>query len=85
MNPTVPPSTSVRRSRAGNIDTDRLVARQEFLSAMADGNFRNCGSRREFVDRAREMRAIEDVLSSRGVQFRRRTLTASQVASMTCV
>lgn len=77
MNPIVPASTKIRPSRVGNMDANRLMARQGFLVAMADNGFRDCGQRRQFVDKVAELRAIENELDRRGLDcaYTRRTLT----------
>lgn len=58
----VPPSTSIRRNRAHNIDTDRLRARRAYLIL----NMTNEDSRHDFAMRAYELQAIENVLVDRG-------------------
>lgn len=84
MQPPVPASTPIRCSRVGNVDTDRLIRRAEFLHAMADGGFRDMPTRRPFVQRAAEMFAIENEIDRREVPFfRRRTLTRAQCDAMT--
>jgi hypothetical protein len=75
MNPIVPASTKIRPSRVGNMETERLLRRQAFLVAMADDGFRDCGQRRQFVDKARELRSVENELDLRSVAYQRRTLT----------
>lgn len=84
MNATVPPDRRVRPSRVQNIDTDRLVARQQFIVGLARDNFRDCGQRRNMVNLSIELFAIENQLADRGVQFVRRTLTRQQSDAMTC-
>lgn len=80
----VPASVSIRCSRVGNVDTDRLVRRAEALHAMADNNFRDEPTRRPFVQRAAELFAIENEIDRREVPFfRRRTLTPEQCNAMT--
>lgn len=84
MTNTIPPSTRIRRSRVGNVDTDRLVARQVHIATMAVAGFAECTTRRPFVDRALELHAIENEMDRRGAIFARRTLTTDQIAGMTC-
>lgn len=61
----VPASTPVRRSRVGNIDTDRLSRRRGFvIELLADGA--NFEVRIEFAQRVAELAAIERELMQRG-------------------
>lgn len=80
---TVPASTSIRRSRTHNIDTDRLLRRQQYLVDLADDGFDNCERRREFVQYAQELFAIENELDNRQISYTRRTLTRAQSDAMT--
>lgn len=61
----VPPTTAIRRNRAHNVDTPRLLDRRAWLIAqMSVGAF---DSRMDFAVRAYELQAIENVLVHRGV------------------
>lgn len=76
--PIVPATTTIRRSRVGNIDTDRLLRRQAHLVAAATDFFQECQSRAQFRNRADELYAIENELDLRGASYTRRTLTRRQ-------
>lgn len=78
----VPSTTRVRPSRVANIDADRLLRRQAHIVGLADAGFRETRRRREMVELAVELFAIENELDRRGVLFARRTLTAEQSAAM---
>jgi hypothetical protein len=63
-----PATTSVRRNRAHNCDSDRLLIRRDHLLWLVfttDGS-RTIPNRLNFAMRAAELSAIEDVLLSRG-------------------
>lgn len=67
----VPPSTAVRRGRVQNVDTDRLLARQDFLHDMLLAQHGwMLDSRNDFAMRALELQAVERELVRRGVQTR---------------
>lgn len=78
MSTPVPASTSIRRSRVANIDTDRLLRRQAYIAGEIDGHFPSAPTRHPFVLRAQEMFAVENELDARGVDYQRRTLTRIQ-------
>lgn len=62
---TVPATVAVKRNRAHNVDTARLVSRRLFLvEQMAAGAF---DSRMDFAVRAYELQAIENVLVRREI------------------
>lgn len=63
---TVPPTTAIKRSRVGNIDTDRLRSRRLFLVVLIKQYARMFDVRVEFVARVAELRAIEGELVARG-------------------
>jgi hypothetical protein len=65
---TVPATTPIKRNRAGNIDTDRLLRRRHFLIGLLiiDGG-RSLATRMDFAMRAAEFTAINNVLVSRHV------------------
>jgi hypothetical protein len=63
----VPVTTPVRRNRAHNIDTPRLVARRAYLIDRIKNHSREFENRIDFVVRAAELSAIENVLNDRGV------------------
>lgn len=65
MTCTVPPTTAVKRNRAHNVDTDRLVARRAFLIGDVLPDFAE--ARCDFAARAYELQAIENVLVRRDV------------------
>lgn len=59
----VPPTVAVKRNRAHNVESPRLVVRRNhLLGQMATGVF---DSRMDFAVRAYELQAIENVLVSR--------------------
>ena len=67
MQPPVPSTTAVRRSRVGNIDTDRLQRRAARLrNDIDDPEFVFPGARKGFRERAAELTAIESELVRRG-------------------
>lgn len=78
MSQFVPASTRIRRSRARNIDTDRLLRRQAFLVDLLRNNSRSLERRKDFVERAAELAAIENALDQRDVQYVRVTMTPAQ-------
>jgi hypothetical protein len=82
MSQHVPSSTPIKRSRAHNVDTDRLLRRRGFLVSMADDGFRSLGSRNLMVMRALELHAVENALDSRGVVYTRRTLSQAQADAL---
>jgi hypothetical protein len=61
----VPPSTSIRRSRVRNIDTDRLRNRRAYVIAQFAHAGKHFESRHDFAMRALELRAIETELINR--------------------
>ena len=66
MSQIVPASTSIRRSRVHNIDTDRLQRRREFLrQQLVVERGRAIERRRQFAERAGELAKIEDELERR--------------------
>ena len=67
----VPVTTSIRRSKVGNMDTERLQARHAHLDTMltADGMRENFESLHAAVDRARERKAISEELGRRHPQY----------------
>lgn len=67
MSQPVPVTTAVKRSRAQNIDTPRLVARRIFLIDMIRNRSREFENRIDFVVRVAELSVIENVLNDRGV------------------
>lgn len=74
----VAPSTSVKRNRAHNVDTNRLRCRRAFIiSNVLGGKFD--GPRCDFAARAYELQAIENVLVRREAlaMTDRRTLHAN--------
>ena len=62
----VPASTSIRRNRVGNIDTDRLSRRREFLRSLLKDQTHALENRIDFVWKAAELHAIENELERRG-------------------
>lgn len=78
MSQFVPASTRIRRSRARNVDTDRLLRRQAFLVDLLRNNSRSFVSRHNFALRAAELAAIENALDQRDVQYVRVTMTPAQ-------
>lgn len=63
----VPASTAIRRSRAHNVDTDRLMRRRAFLHDLCIVNGgRTLATRMDFAMRAAELTAIETALVNRG-------------------
>jgi hypothetical protein len=61
----VPPTTAIKRSRVGNIDTDRLRARRLFLAVLIKQYSRTFEARVEFVSRCAELAVIERELVKR--------------------
>lgn len=62
-------STAVRRSRVGNVGTDRLLRRQDHLLVLLVVNgARSLPTRNRMVVRAQELDAVERELRDRGVQ-----------------
>ena len=76
MPPTVvPSSTPVRRSRVGNVDTDRLTRRRDYLVTVGlPGLLSGDCSRSDYSNRVGELTLIEDCLDDRGVVYTRRTM-----------
>lgn len=72
--PLVPAARRIRRSKVRNIDTDRLQRRQAHIVSVAEGGFQDVGQRRQMVDLAQELFAIENELDARGVSYDRRSL-----------
>lgn len=63
----VPATTAIRRSRVGNVDTDRLMRRRAFLHDLCIVNGgRTLATRMDFAMRAAELTAIETALCDRG-------------------
>lgn len=60
----VPVTTAVKRKRAHNVDTARLLGRRSHLIERVMVRFE--GSRADFAVRAFELQAIENVLVHRG-------------------
>lgn len=67
MSHTVPASTSIRRSRVGNIDTDRLERRRPFIIAQIENSNKEFDRRADFIARVAELVVIERELVARGV------------------
>jgi hypothetical protein len=65
--PMVPASTKVKFKRVGNVDTDRLIRRLQFMRATSATFARAADARIEVRMFAREMLSIEAELVSRGV------------------
>lgn len=68
---TVPATTSIKRNRAANVDTDRLVRRRAHLASTTTGVHHD--RRIDFVMRAAELHAIENALEDRHIVFDRTT------------
>lgn len=66
MTATVPSSTRIRRSRVGNIDTDRLTRRARHLRGVLLFEGHTFATRHNFVMRAAEFSAINRELGRRG-------------------
>ena len=63
----VPATTAVKRSRAHNVDTDRLLRRRTFLHGWVKHGHRQLDvTRADFGARAAELTVIENVLVDRG-------------------
>ena len=71
----VPSTTSIKRSRVGNIDTERLLGRQGALVLRLRAAAEE--SRINHVMRAAELAAIENELDRRGLDTVRRTPRAA--------
>jgi hypothetical protein len=78
----VPASKSIKRNRAHNVDTDRLLRRQEFLVNMIKNSNSFFEARYDFAVKALELHAIENVLEDRQAISTRNTVRQqeSQVA-----
>lgn len=63
----VPASTKIRFTRVGNIDTDRLVRRLDFLRTHGPAMARAADARIEVRFIAREILTIEAEIARRGV------------------
>lgn len=72
-NAPVPASTSIRCSRVGNIETERLLRRLAYLGDHLGDGYPNplYESRADFRGRVREIVAIEDELARREVEHAR--------------
>jgi hypothetical protein len=75
----VPASTPIRRNRVHNIDTDRLIARREFLVTLCRHNSGTISTRHMFAMRAAELSAIETEMFDRGIIFNPVTRTHENV------
>jgi len=62
----VPATTSIKRSRVGNIDTDRLNRRRAHVIELVTVRVAEIDQRIEMVQRAAELSAIEVELVRRG-------------------
>jgi hypothetical protein len=63
----IPDTTPIRRSRAMNMDNDRLFRRRAFLVRLVIINGgRSLATRMDFAMRAAELNSIENVLIARG-------------------
>ena len=71
----VPDTTAIKRSRVGNIDTDRLHRRQQRLDKDIRLSEAQFGTRIKFAYRAAELDAVEKELVGRGEQFSQSPLT----------
>lgn len=63
----VPVTTSIKRNRVGNIDTDRLVARAAFVRHLVTVEARTFERRAEWAARVAELLAIEAELDRRNL------------------
>ena len=59
--------TAVKRNRAGNVNTDRLIRRWAFLVGQVHLHSDTFTTRHNWVVRVAEMQAIQRVLLDRGV------------------
>lgn len=75
-----PATTKIRRSRVGNIDSDRLHARRDRLGADVHLNPGQFSSRMDWAYKALELTAIETELEGRGEISNR--YTASKHSSL---
>lgn len=66
-------SVPIKRSKCGNMPTDRLYRRRGYLIYMIENNSSDFDNRINFVMRAAELRYIEDELERRGDHNRRTT------------
>lgn len=62
----VPATTAIRRSKVGNIDTDRLFRRRSVLALTVRHFARSFEQRHDWVVRVAELVAIERELVARG-------------------
>lgn len=67
MTVSVPAETAIRRSRVGNIDTDRLTRRRDWLILLITERSHTLNQRIDFVARVAELAAIEREMLARGV------------------
>lgn len=74
----VPFTVKIRPSRVKNIETERLIGRQGVLVDMMTNQTALFEQRREMVNKAMELFAIENEMDDRGISYTRRTFTAEQ-------
>lgn len=67
MSQWVPSSTAIKRSKAKNVDNDRLFRRRTYLIHLIEHRSHTLPNRIDFVMRAMELFFIEDVLQGRGM------------------
>jgi hypothetical protein len=71
----IPDTTAIKRSKVGNIDTDRLARRQQRLDKDIRLSEAQFGTRIKFAYRMAELDAVEKELEQRGEEFARSPLT----------
>lgn len=76
----VPASTRIRRSRAHNVDSDRLARRRAFL--LVPGRIGGVDSREELRARVVELAAVERELVARGLLAAAETRNALALAAI---
>ena len=69
MNPPVPASTRIRRSRVGNMDVARLARRYAFLLNLVHNESHTFTTRHNFAVRAAELQAVQNELRLRRMPF----------------